>query len=181
MLSEAAFVEVCAIALRHAGFEPIVGYFPEGEAAALAGQSPAVTLRLEANLGERGNQLFSAIRERHTNRRPYDPERSIPSLTLDAIRAAASVGSARLEFITDGAARRELATSCREAMAIDVSDRLRNEELANWYRFDDAELERRGDGLGLAQSGTEGFAKWIAETFLLSRQAAVDPSGSFSK
>jgi nitroreductase len=181
VLSAAAFVEVCAIALGHAGFEPVAVYFPEGDAAALVGRSPVVTLRLETSGTERDARLFSAIRGRHTNRRPYEPERSIPNVDLDRIRAAASVGRAQLEFITERTARRELATACRDAMAIDVSDRARNEELATWFRFDDDELERRRDGIGLAQGGTEGFSKWVAETFLLSREAAVDPSGAFAK
>lgn len=179
--STAAFVEVCAIALRHAGFEPVVTYLPGGDAAALAGRSPIATVQLHARGSERDARLFSVIRERHTNRRPYDPERSIPNVELDQIRAAASVGTAQLEFITEGRARRELASACRDAMAIDVSDRARNEELASWFRFDNDELARRRDGFGLAQGGTEGFSKWMAETFFISRKDAVDPSGSFAK
>jgi hypothetical protein len=181
VLSEGAFVEVCAIALRHEGCEPQIIYLPEGDAAALAARAPVVTVRLERRAAEHDAQLFLAIRERHTNRRPYDPERSISSPELDAIRSAGTIGTARLEFITDRAARHEVATACRDAMAIDVSDRTRNEELASWFRFDDDELERKGDGFGLAQGGTEGIGKWFAETFLLSRQAAADPSGSFAQ
>ncbi len=180
LISQGTFVELCAIALAHGGNDVRQRPFPEGTADALSGKAPV--LRLELLPGaKRADPLFDAITTRHTNKRAYEPNRSLPSRDLDAIAQAASIPGCKLELITDARKVAELAELCRDAMAVDASDRARNEETAAWFRFDDEELAQKRDGFGIEQGGIGGFTKWIAETFLLSRASAADPEGSFAK
>ncbi len=154
--------------------------FPRGTAEALSGRAPV--LRLQAFPGtKRPDPLFDAIPTRHTNKRAYETNRSVASRDLDAIARAASIPGCKLELITDVRKVAALAALCRDGMAVDVSDRARNEETAAWFRFDDEELAQKRDGFGIGQSGVGGFSKWMAETFFLSRDSAANPEGSFSR
>jgi hypothetical protein len=97
------------------------------------------------------------------------------------IRASAGTDRFAWRIVTGERQRRTIAEICREAMAIETSNPDRNHETANWFRFSDRELRGKRDGFGIAQNGAEGLKKWIAETFVLSRERAMDPKGAFAQ
>jgi len=182
LVSLGTFVETCSIALTHDGYGVRIGPLADHRReAAIAGKVPVASIELISGGVSREDPLFSAIVDRHTNKRRYQMDRAIPQRDLDALVAAATVEDCELHVLTDRPKVQRLAAFCRQAMAIDVSDRARDEETAEWFRFSDAEIERRRDGFGLSQGGVGGLSKWMAETFLLSRKSAGDPSGTFAK
>jgi hypothetical protein len=182
LVSQGCFVETCSIALMQHGWSGrVVSLRDDDRDSALAGKVPVASIELSRGAPRPEPSLFGAIVGRHTNKRPYDPERVIPSRHLDAIVAAAGVEGCEVQLVTDRARILCLAQFCDDAMAIDVSDRARNQETAEWFRFDDDEVARNRDGFGLAQGGVGGLRKWMAESFFLSRSGAADPKGAFAK
>jgi hypothetical protein len=181
LVSQGCFIETCSIALMHHGWSarmiPLRG---DDRDSALAGKVPVVSIELSRGAQRPEPSLFGAIVGRHTNKRAYDPTRMIPSRHLDVIVAAAGVEGCEVQLVTDRARILRLAHFCNEAMAIDVSDRARNQETAAWFRFDDGEVARNRDGFGVAQGGVDGWRKWLAESLFLSRSRAADPKGGFA-
>ncbi len=84
-------------------------------------------------------------------------------------------------IVEDPDARKRLARICRDGMAAEVKDRVRNVETATWFRFSNRELEETRDGFNLEHNGKSGFERWFAETFLLRRDKSADPEGTFAK
>jgi len=177
-----AFIETCSIALTHDGFSVrIAPLADDSREAAIAGKVPVASVELIPGGAPREDSLFSAIVARHTNKRRYEAGRTVPGRDLDVLAAAARREDCELHVLTDRARVQRLAELCREAMTLDVSDPERDQETAAWFRFSDAEIERKRDGFGLSQGGVGGFSKWVAETFLLGRKSAGEPSGTFAK
>jgi hypothetical protein len=182
LVSQGGFVETCSLALEQQGWSVRVAALKDDRRdAAIAGKVPVASMELTRGGALPRQRLFNAIIGRHTNKRPYDFARVVPSRHLDVVVAAARVESCELQLVTEPARMRRLVRFIHYAMAIDVSDRARNVETAAWFRFDDAEAAEHRDGFGLAQGGVDGLGKWIAESFFLSRAGAADPKGAFAK
>jgi hypothetical protein len=88
---------------------------------------------------------------------------------------------ASVRVFDDPGTRARLAEIAENAMAIESRSASRNAETAKWFRFNNAEVEQKRDGFGVAQTGRTGVAKWIAESFVLDRARAASPSGVFAR
>ncbi len=180
-ISQGTFIELVEIAARQFGYTAEVRYFPDGEYS-----NNSIEDRPVASIAFRPcrgilDPLFAEITKRQTNRRPYKLTQALAAADLAKIRSAPKTDENSWRIVLDESQRRTIAEICREAMAIEVSSPERNRETANWFRFSDRELRAKRDGFGLAQSGTEGLKKWIAETFVLSRERAPNPQGAFAQ
>jgi hypothetical protein len=179
-VSQGTFLELLVIALGAFGYDAEVTLFPEGEYSNTELlDRPVARVRVAART-HAPDPLFSSIVGRRSNKQPYDPERRLEPARVAAIRASVAGGDATLTVIEAAASRARLARLCADAMAAEVKDRDRNVETAKWFRFSDSEVEAKRDGFGLAHSGVTGFRKWYAEAFLLDRESAADPAGSFA-
>ncbi len=181
-VSQGTFLELLDIAARELGHRPEIALFPGGDYGdSVVEDRPVAAVRLVPDPGVAKDPLFAQIPRRASNKRVYQGGRPLPAEALDALAGAAGAGEHEVRVITDPDVRARLAEVCRSAMAIEVASRARGEETARWFRFDDAEVEAKRDGFGVAQSGRTGFEKWFAESFLLSRRDAADPRGTFAR
>jgi hypothetical protein len=179
VISHGAFLEQLDMALRETGWEPVTTLAVDTEPA-LDGREPLVRVQLSRREPSM-DALLAAVPQRHTNKRRYQRGRAVAGETLDRMRRVSWRPGCRLEWITAPALVSDLADLCRQAMAIDVSDRARNEETATWFRFHEREVQAHADGFGIAQGGITGPGRWIAERFFLDRSTAADPAGAFAR
>jgi hypothetical protein len=178
-ISQGTFLETLVIALGALGQRAEVEYFPAGEyGSTVVEDRPVARVRL-APADVAVDPLFGAIAERRSNKDRYDADRPVPAAELEALARASGVAE-QVRFVVDPGARARLTGICRDAMAAEVRSRARNVETARWFRFDDAEMESKRDGFGMAQAGRTGFTKWFGETFIVSRESAADPTGTFA-
>jgi hypothetical protein len=180
-LGQGTFLELLDLAAREQGFDPRIEYFPSGEYARdVVDDRPVATVRLVPDAAIAKDPLFGFIQQRCTNKLPYDG-RPLEAGVAERLVAAGTGDGLRLTVIDDADQRARLAAIARAAMAVEVAGRDRDEELAHWFRFNDREVEQKRDGFGLGHSGRVGIAKWFAETFMISREDAKKPDGSFSR
>lgn len=58
------------------------------------------------------------------------------------------------------------------AVIIDMWDAGRDAEMLEMFHFNNGEREQPRDGFGLGQAGLVGLKRWVAETFVISRERA---------
>lgn len=181
-ISLGAFLETLDIAARQSGYRAEIEYFPEGRYAAdRVEPKPVARVFLAASPAASKDPLFRSILKRHTNKLPFDPRQPVPDTFWPVLESETTSAPATWRRVTAGGSRRVLAGMLKDAMAIEVSSRERNQETARWFRFSDAESEASRDGFGVAQNGASGLKKWIAERFVLNRTSAADPDGVFAR
>ncbi|HZW08443.1 MAG TPA: hypothetical protein VFF69_00930 [Phycisphaerales bacterium] len=116
------------VAARHFGYEPRVTLVPDGA-------KPDLLATVE--LGERkppvheDNLLFSAIPNRRTNRRPFEPRKVEPQI-LERLCAAAMREGAWMVALTKREERHALAELIARADRLQFSDKRFRRELAAW-------------------------------------------------
>jgi hypothetical protein len=180
-LGQGTFLELLDLAAREQGFDPRIEYFPSGEYAGdVVEDRPVAAVRLVPDVAIAKDPLFGSIRQRCTNKLPYDG-RPLAAGVAERLVAAGTGDGLRLRVIDAPDQKARLAALARDAMAVEVAGRDRDEELAQWFRFSDREVEQKRDGFGLGHSGRVGIAKWFAETFIISRGDAKKPKGNFSQ
>ena len=115
------------VAVAHAGWRAVTELLPEsGDPGLLA----TVQLTAPEPGGDGLARLHGAISRRHTSRRPFE-ERDIPPDVRNALRDAAALEGARLEFPGPEHVHAVLET-IREAEDWDYQDRDKDEDLARW-------------------------------------------------
>jgi hypothetical protein len=179
-VSQGTFLELLVIAFGALGYDARVVLFPDGEYGNTEMLDRPVARVTVARAALTPDPLFSRIRHRRSNKRPYDPDSRLTPAQVAALTASIAGGEPRLDVIEAPGSRSRLARLCADAMAAEVKDRARNVETAKWFRFSDAEVEAKRDGFGLSHNGVSGFKKWFAEAFVLGRESAADPAGSFA-
>lgn len=90
--------------------------------------------------------LAAAIPHRHTNRAPYQGDRSVPNEILNALSALAGDGEARLIWLTDTQARSDFAAATLAATQSIVADSAMIANSDAWFRGTDKEIEQHRDG-----------------------------------
>ena len=115
-------------ALRHFGYEARVRTFPDYDEPDLLA---TVTLGAETEPVLEDQQLFMAIKRRHTNRLPFRPV-PVPDHDLEALVAAARAEGADLVLLRDPTAKQDLADLISQGDYIQGSDRSFRRELAAW-------------------------------------------------
>jgi hypothetical protein len=181
-ISQGTFLELLDIAAREFGYRAEIRYFPAGEySGSVVEDRPVASISFRPELGVGTDPLFPEILKRCTNKRLYESQTRFSAAELAAIRSVPRGVNLTWRITTSPSQRRALAEICTLAMSTDVSSVERNLETARWFRFSDRELREKRDGFGAAQNGVEGVKKWFAESFILSRERAVDPNGAFAQ
>ncbi len=96
--------------------------------------------------------LYEAIPDRHTHRGAYR-DRAVAAGALRGLAGLASDGDVRVAFVTDGAARRELAALIVEATERIVADPQMSADSAHWIRTGRREVEAHRDGVTVDTAG----------------------------
>jgi hypothetical protein len=116
--------------------------------------------------------LAAAIAHRHTNRSPYQGDRSIPIDMLHQLSALASDAAVRLMWITDPAARRDFAAATVAATESIVADSVMIADSDRWFRATDAEIELHRDGPTLYCAGLSPLVLFGARLMSVSTESA---------
>jgi hypothetical protein len=116
--------------------------------------------------------LAAAIPHRHTNRSPYQGDRSIPMDTLLELSALSSEAAVRLVWITDTAARRDFAAATVAATETIAADSVMIADSDRWFRATDAEIELHRDGPTLYCAGLSPLVLFGAQLMPVSAQSA---------
>ena len=116
------------VAMRHFGITPVVRPFPDQDdpdLLAFVRKGP----KEEPTLMEQ--RLFEAIKERHTNRHPFEA-RPVPPAELEGLERAVEAEGARLHVVTSDEARNTLADLVAEGDRTQAKDPRFRRELAAW-------------------------------------------------
>lgn len=123
-----------------------------------------------------GADLFPAITQRHTNRGPYHPARTVPHASLAA--GAGLLGSLPLVQLswlvgTDRDRFGELVVQATRAV---IADREQSAEINQWWRATRAEIERHRDGMTLDAQGLPPVTRFVATILPPTSQQQNDAS-----
>lgn len=123
-------------------------------------------------------ELYRAIPHRHTNRSPYDPDRSMDSAFVNELLSTLNVDEdVRVVLLTDRAQRSEMITASAAANTDIYSDSTVENGSEEWIRWTAADVRKFEDGLsidcfGLSPAATA-MAK-LAPVSLLKRAASPE-------
>lgn len=138
------------VALRHFGYAPDVHLFPNLDAPDLLAR-----VRLGPHLDPQkaptmeDQRLFMAIKQRRTNRKPFEA-RPVPQQELKLLQAAAEAEGARLHVVTEAEQKGALADLIARGDRLQGSNASFRRELAAWVH---PNRSRRSDGMPGAVHG----------------------------
>jgi nitroreductase len=116
------------VAIRRFGYADEVQTFPDPDDPDLLA---CVRLGPEQEATEEEESLFRAMKQRHSNRGPFE-DRPVPGKLLSALQAAAWEEGAWLHLVQDEAAKHTLAELIAEGDHIQLADKRFRRELASW-------------------------------------------------
>ena len=179
-IGQGTFLENADLAARELGYRAEIEYFPHGTyGETVVEPKPVARVQLVEDPRIDRDPLFAFLLERESNKRVYNRS-PLTAVELRSLAQAYDTSTYPLT-LTDTRERVDrLAELMRRGMEVEVADDERNLETLEWFRFDGREIERHRDGFGVAQTGISGLMKWIAETFVLSRERSVADPGRFA-
>lgn len=135
--------------------------------------------RVDLTAGPRqASELYLAIPNRHTNRSPYDPNRSLPSAFSEELISSSGLSKdVRLMLFTEMAQRRELVRISAAANIELYSDAAVESGSEEWIRWRSADVRKFKDGLTIDCFGLSPLATAIARlapVAMLKRAAAPE-------
>ena len=148
-----AAIENLTIAARAYGMSAAVEP-AEGALTFKPDDSPIRVARVVLEPGaEARDALFAAIPRRHTNRGPYRRDQPVAPEELSRLAGLASGGNARLAFVAEDGARRDLGALIVEATRRIVEDAEMSADSARWFRTGRREVGAHRDGVTLDAAG----------------------------
>jgi hypothetical protein len=149
-LSAGCAIENLALAARAVGMAPAVALAPDGPSGLLA----TVDLRPGSNAAPGpGSDLYRAIPHRHTDRGPYQVDRSLPADIPRAMDALVEDPDVQLLWLLDSAQRKQFSTLTVEATQAFIDDRKQSEDDYAWYRGTAGQVRAHRDGVTVDASG----------------------------
>ncbi len=181
-ISQGTFLETFRIAASHFGYSVQIAYFPEGEYSNQTIENkPVASVRLVSDPDIKSDPFFNMLAIRQSNKRSYD-NRELPASDLKAIRNESTHAGFSVFADESKQLRSRLAPMLGKSMAIETMDFERNKETVDMFRFNEKEAIATRDGFSVANSGTTGIMRFIAETFFLgTREEAYAVDSAFSK
>lgn len=180
-ISQGTFLENLHLAATKLGYQARINYFPHGMYGnEVVEELPVATIELSPSNSRTEVPLFSQIQRRLSNKRIYS-DTPIPESALAGLQQLKPPGGMTFNVETRPDRVAQIARFCATAMAIENQNRARELETIHMFRFNTREARQSRDGLTVAQTGKQGFSKWLVENFFLSRQAAEHDPAQFSQ
>jgi hypothetical protein len=154
MVALGAALENLVTAARAWGLQPTVRLEPAAPRGAVA------EVAWSAGGARRDRELLGAIAARRTNRRNYDGRSLLPQIRAQL--GAQVADGARVWWLEEREALRDLGDLLHDAVAALASDRTLQREQHAWLRDSEREAARRGDGVPVDALGMSGAANWFA-------------------
>jgi len=155
-ISHGTLVEMAAIAATHLGYRAEIELLPEGEMTlAEYGTKPTAYVSLIADSQVSEDPLFSQVLLRRSSRLPHTSQ-PITDDERVAIAAAASRTGVEQGWIP-ARLMAEAIELAIQGMAVEARGHSTFEETNQWFRFSDAEIAAKGDGLNANTTGVTGL------------------------
>ena len=155
-ISHGTLVELTAIAATHLGYRAEIELLPKGDMTlAEYGTKPTAYLSLIADFQVNEDPLFSQALLRRSSRLPHTSQ----PITDDE-RAAISAAATRPGVEPGWIPAQRMAEAIDlaiQGMAVELRDRRTFEETNQWFRFSEAEIAAKGDGLNAYTAGVTGL------------------------
>ena len=162
------FLELLAMAAAADGHAAEIALFPEGEPQPRLDGRPVAVVTFAPSGAPAPDPLFAHVRDRRSNKEPFDTTRPVPAEALAAL-VAASPG------LTHASAAPDLVEALRaltfRAFAVEASTPRTHLESIRLLRIGKAEIEASPDGIDIGGAVPE----LLAAAGLLTREAAADP------
>ncbi len=147
-----AFLEILSIAATARGHRAEIALFPSGAAMRELDDRVVARIRLIADAGVPQDLLFTAVRNRRTDRRAYDDAR--PVAAADVATLSAALQKLPIQFgvvgqreAADDAQLRAVRMVASNAWAIELTTERRMMETMRVLRFGSGEIDKHRDGL----------------------------------
>jgi hypothetical protein len=156
LMGTGAFLELLLMAAAERGYRTELSIFPDGEPAAKLDGKAVAKVRLVADTSVSRDPLFAQILNRRTDRRAYDPNRSIPSQQAEHLRAA--IGNLPVRFGLAGSTNAPLPevqridairAIAREAWRIEMTTEAAMMESMRVLRVGSSEIDQHRDGIAI--------------------------------
>ena len=145
-------IENMALTAAAQGAYTMVRPPPGTRTSALGAPVQAAFMLLEP-LSTRPDPLLAAIDQRHTNRGPYNPDRTLTAALKTGLEALPRHPETRLLLVEAAPARAALGRLIVSATETIIADPGMAAASARWFRFRRADIERHGDGITLDAAG----------------------------
>lgn len=165
-IAQGTFLECMRIGASSLSFETKIQLFPEGkESNGNIGKKPIAKVSLLSKQIA-VDPLFPYLKDRRTVRTAYEgdllQEKEFRKILEDSSPKFSEVQSFLAQTKIDS-----LIKECMDALRIEVQNVRTADESRLWFRFSQAEVNIKRDGISLADQGVTGFQKWILETFFM--------------
>ncbi len=167
------FLELFSLAARQQEYGADITYFPKGEPGADLDSRPIAHLVLTKQSGLAPDPLFAQVMNRHTNRNPYDTERTISADVLQRLQNAAA-DNVQTGTIGGGQLLGDLRTLTRDAMVTEIQTPAAHGESIKLMRIGRREIEANPDGISLGGA----FLETLKLAGMLTRNSLADPQSS---
>ena len=110
-----------------------------------------------------GSPLYAAIPARHTNRGPYDRDRSVvPEMLVKLAALGTGEPGVKLFLLTEATTRSEFTAATIAATEAIIADPAMIRDSDAWFRGSDAEIAAHRDGPTIAAAGLSPFVTLMA-------------------
>ena len=181
-ISQGTFLETLNIAASGMGYRVKIDYFPRGEYTnQTIEENPVAAVQLISDPQVKTDPFYNLLKVRQSNKRSYE-DKPVPESVLKLIREEMTQAGIVTRTSASSALRSKLTPILGKGMAIEATDRARNKETADMFRFSEAEAVKYRDGFTVANNGMTGFMRWMAETFFLgTKEEAYAVDSAFAK
>ena len=149
-----AFIELAVMAAAERGYRVRVEAFPDGKPGPreLPGGRAIAQLMLEPDPSLAKDPLFVQIRQRHTNKGPFDATRTVPAPVWQSFQACATDRGLMAGAVTDSAEMEKVREITRNSFETEILTDRTYLESARLMRIGPDEINRHRDGIPLMGS-----------------------------
>lgn len=163
-IGQGTFLELLKIGANQIGFDAKINLLPKGDYSfSEIGKKPVANIKLIPTK-KLGHDLFAFVKDRATGRAEYFGD-LISESEIKQLMELGNSSHSELKFILGEDEMKPFKEIFFNAMKLESLTYRTNEETRGWFRFSDAEIQSKRDGLALPDQGVTGITRWIAETF----------------
>jgi hypothetical protein len=163
-IGQGTFLELLKIGSNQIGFDAKINLLPKGDYSfSEIGKKPVANIKMIPSK-KMGHDLYAFVKDRATGRAEYFGD-LISEIETKKISELGNSTHSELKFILGEEAMKPFKEIFFNAMKLESLTYRTNDESRSWFRFSDAEIQTKRDGIALPDQGVTGFTRWLAETF----------------
>ncbi len=159
MMGAGAFLELLKMAAAAKGYAVQWQLFPEGYLADQWDDKPFARVQLSHNNALQADPLFEQVLKRRTDRRAYDPARTVDPSVLKKMQQAIDGFPVRLGLSSDPAQLNQIRHIAREAWRIELTTEAPMMESMHLLRIGRDQIEQHRDGISITSPMLVGLSQ----------------------